>query len=568
MPSRTAYPWFFFYRIARLVLVIFLPTLFLVLFLYRSSYKTGLVSQISIQAQDHLRILKHTLLQSGINEKAWCLNIGPSVETHFTLIKSDGTIVCDSLDKNLVNTKREGDSSDTISESIHLNQDLILLKVIPLSTLKGNMDRFDEVLFLRIVPFSILSYLFFIYFFYVSTKPLGIILTKVQKFKDDLPFNKNLQLLYEKNEWSAIEEALNKADQKLKDQINEVQAENAKSTTILESITDDIIAVDKFETILFYNTKFKKDFMKSDANTQIVPKLWQVFHDEKILGAFRSALSSGKSESLKGVNFLHGHQPDRFYDLTITPLRSADGAVNGVLGVLHDVTEFKLSEQMRVDFIANISHEIRTPLTSVRGYTQVLQSQAPKIDPSLHGFLDKIVGNTERMISLFNDLLNLSVLESRNLQTLEDMELTPLVETVASNITATYPDKRIEITHHIEQEIIHGDERLMEQVLTNLIDNACKYSGCDSIVIKVATFHRDNKNYITVTDNGPGIPKEHLPRIFERFYRVDSSREVSRGTGLGLSIVKHIINKHRGKIWAESEGSGRGTTFVIELPVD
>ena len=588
MSSKTAaYPWFFFYRVARLVLVVFLPTLFLILFLYRSSYKSGLVTQMTIQIEEDLGLLRYTLVQSGIHWEKWCESIPPLKEAQYTLVRRNGTIICDSADKKMVGQKldniteivqshearfasqlRKSDlfGTQAVFASLRLGDDLMIRKVIPVSSLRDNMDRFDRVLFLRIVPFSIISYLFFVYFFYLSTKPLGIILSKVEKFKDDIPFNKNLELLYERDEWSAIEEALNKADQKLQNQMAEARSENEKNNAILESINDDIIAIDKYETVLFYNSKFKNDFLKSNDSNQIKPKLWHTFNDEQLLDAFRTVLSTGTPSSLRTMNFPFSHRPERFFDLTITPLKSSDGAVHGALGVFYDVTEFKLSEQMRVDFVANVSHEIRTPLTSVKGYTQLLQSQTDKIDESLHGFLDKIVSNTERMISLFNDLLNLSVIESRYLQTMEPLDLPSMVEAVASNIQTNYPQKAVNITWDLAVETITGDMRLMEQVLTNLIDNACKYSESDSIDIKVASFAKDQKAFITITDNGPGISKEHLQRIFERFYRVDASREVSRGTGLGLSIVKHIISKHKGRIWAESQG--KGTTFIIELPLE
>lgn len=586
MSSKTAYPWFFFYRVARLVLVVFLPTLFLILFLYRSSYKSGLVTQMTIQIEEDLRLLRYTLVQSGIHWEKWCESIPPLKEAQYTLVRRNGTIICDSADKKLVGQKldniteivqshearfasqlRKSDlfGTQAVFASLRLGDDLMIRKVIPVSSLRDNMDRFDRVLFLRIVPFSIISYLFFVYFFYLSTKPLGIILSKVEKFKDDIPFNKNLELLYERDEWSAIEEALNKADQKLQNQMAEARTENEKNNAILEAINDDIIAIDKYESILFYNTKFKNDFLKTSDNT-LKAKLWHTFSDEVVLEAFRSVLQEGKPSSLRTKNFPYSHRPERFFDLTITPLKSSDGTVHGALGVFYDVTEFKLSEQMRVDFVANVSHEIRTPLTSVKGYTQLLQSQTDKIDQSLHGFLDKIVGNTERMISLFNDLLNLSVIESRYLQTMEPLDLPSMVETVASNIKTNYPDKNVNVTADLALETITGDMRLMEQVLTNLVDNACKYSDSNSIDIKISSFVKGPKAIITISDNGPGISKEHLARIFERFYRVDASREVSRGTGLGLSIVKHIISKHKGRIWAESEG--KGTTFVIELPLE
>jgi two-component system phosphate regulon sensor histidine kinase PhoR len=446
---------------------------------------------------------------------------------------------------------------------MRLGEDLMIRKVIPVSSLRDNMDRFDRVLFLRIVPFAIISYLVFIFLFFRSTKPLGIILSKVEKFKDDIPFNKSLELLYERDEWGAIEAALNKADFKLQQQIQEVQIENEKNTAILESINDDIIAVDRFESILFYNSKFKKNFMNQKEGQEINKKIWHIFSDE-VLAAFKAVLSNGEPQSLKAMNFPQSNNSNRIFDLTITPLKSSNGAINGALGVFYDVTEFKLSEQMRVDFVANVSHEIRTPLTSIKGFTQILQSQASKVDTTLHPFLEKIVANTERMISLFNDLLNLSVIESRNYLRSEEFYLPDIVDGVQENIKASYPQKRIEFKQDIQVDYLRGDFRLIEQVILNLCDNACKYSG-ENVTITISSFENNSNTYLQIKDNGPGIGKEHLSRIFERFYRVDASRESLRGTGLGLSIVKQIVSKHRGKIWAESDGVGKGTTFIIEF---
>lgn len=539
---------------------------------------------MTLQIEEDLRLMKHTLLRANVDWEKWCQTLPPLRDVHYTLVRRDGTIVCDSIDRT-----KEGRKLDDLSEieesheikfasqlkkssifgtqavfaSMRLGEDLMIRKVIPVSSLRDNMDRFDRVLFLRIVPFALVSYFVFIFLFYRSTKPLGIILSKVEKFKDDIPFNKSLELLYERDEWGAIEEALNKADIRLQKQILEVQLENEKNTAILESINDDIIAIDKYESILFYNSKFGYNFLTKREGQEINKKVWHIFDDE-VLNAFRSVLKTGIPESLKAMNFPQSNNPGRIYDLTITPLTSSNGIINGVLGVFYDVTEFKLAEQMRVDFVANVSHEIRTPLTSIKGFTQILQSQATKVDISLHPFLEKIVANTERMISLFNDLLNLSVIESRNYLRLEDFSLPDVVDAVEGNILASYPSKKVTFQSDLKLEYLKGDFRLIEQVILNLCDNACKYSG-DSVTITVSSFERNGSAVVEIKDNGPGIAKEHLSRIFERFYRVDASRESLRGTGLGLSIVKQIISKHNGKIWAESEGAGKGTTFVIEL---
>src|SRR5690606_20853491 len=171
------------------------------------------------------------------------------------------------------------------------------------------------------------------------------------------------------------------------------------------------------------------------------------------------------------------------------------------------------------------------------------------------------------MISLFNDLLNLSVIESKNFLRIEKFSLVDIVESVEGNIIASYPMKHVTFQTNLQQEQLSGDYRLIEQVILNLCDNACKYAG-DSVAIAIESRRKDDFAIIKVKDDGPGISQEHLARIFERFYRVDVSRESLRGTGLGLSIVKQIVTKHKGRIRAESEGPGKGTTFVIELPLE
>lgn len=417
----------------------------------------------------------------------------------------------------------------------------------------------DRAVFIRILPLALIGQALFIFLFYRATRPLGTILTKVKSFSADFPLDTNIRQLYEKNEWAKIETALTDADSKLKDQINRTKLENEKIGAILESIHDAIIAIDPFETLLFSNSNFRKSFV-STKESAIIPKLWHVFEQPEVLDAFRSVLGDAGPKSVKTLT-----NSGRYYDLTVTPLRGVDGKVIGALGVFHDVTEFKLTEQMRVDFVANVSHEIRTPLTSIKGYSQILVANKTKFPPEYEEFLTKIISNTERMIALFNDLLNLSVIESKAIGDQDVVDLPGIVEAITPNLRTNYPGKKVSIRGEFAVESIVGDPRLIETVITNLVDNACKYSD-ESIEIVVSSEEHHGKTLLKVKDNGPGIAREHLARIFERFYRVDSSREAKRGTGLGLSIVKHIIMKHGGRIWAESEGTGTGTTFVIELP--
>ncbi|HLW57008.1 MAG TPA: ATP-binding protein [Bacteriovoracaceae bacterium] len=415
----------------------------------------------------------------------------------------------------------------------------------------------DNIYLFQVFPLIIFFYGLFIYLFYRSTRPLAKLLGKIEKFQRQLPFEKQLDQIFRQDEWAQIEEAFNKADKTLSSQLQQIKNENDKNIAILESISDGILAVDQFESILFFNSNFANSF-KFKQN-QITPRLWHVFDDPNILSKAKSVLETGEATKLKEVKI-----NNRFYDFTFTPLQKDKQLRPGLLIVIHDITEFKLTEQMRVDFVANVSHEIRTPITSIMGYSQLLKENEEKFEEDYRLFIDKILTNTERMMNLFNELLDLSVIESRPELTYKNIDLNQMLERVAENIKANYPQKDIQFFFNVGVHQVYVHERLFEQVLANLFDNACKYTE-SAVTIRVDAIIVGDQVSITVEDDGPGIPPHHLNRIFERFYRVEHSRETKRGTGLGLAIVKHIINKHNGKIRAESPG--KGTKFTITLPL-
>lgn len=414
----------------------------------------------------------------------------------------------------------------------------------------------DELYLLTILPITILVYAIFLYSFYRSTHPLARLLGKIQKFQKKPSFYKQINQEFRQDEWAQIEEAFNNADLTLNSQLQQIKEENDKNVAILESISDGILAIDPFETILFFNTNFAKSFQFK--KNQLTPKLWHVFDDALILAKAKSVLQTGEATKLANIKI-----NERYYDFTFTPLKEIKHLRPGLLIVIHDVTEFKRTEQMRVDFVANVSHEIRTPITSIMGYSQLLKENEKELPTDFRIFVDKILSNTERMMNLFNQLLNLSVIEAHPDLEFKFTNFLTLVRRVADDIKTNYSSKDISFNFNIETEEIYIHERLFEQVCANLFDNACKYS-IGPVVINVDLIKQNKNIVIIVSDNGPGISKEHLERIFERFYRIDPSRESKRGTGLGLAIVKHIINKHQGFIKVASKGEG--TTFTITLP--
>jgi signal transduction histidine kinase len=220
----------------------------------------------------------------------------------------------------------------------------------------------------------------------------------------------------------------------------------------------------------------------------------------------------------------------------------------------------KKLENLRIEFVANVSHELKTPLTSIRGYTETLISGAYKDPEACQKFLKRIDENSERLNHLISDLLELSKLETFPDEI--ERSVFPAQILIEHLENAFYPRK---VAFKFTDQQIEGDRKKLEQVFVNLIDNAIRYSPQGTTIEVMQT--RDSKNFIfEVKDHGPGIAKEHLPRIFERFYRVDKARSSETGgTGLGLAIVKHIVLAHGGSIEVESE-LGKGTQFLIRIP--
>ncbi|HET7152195.1 MAG TPA: ATP-binding protein [Candidatus Kapabacteria bacterium] len=262
-----------------------------------------------------------------------------------------------------------------------------------------------------------------------------------------------------------------------------------------------------------------------------------------------------------------GNLDKRIFIRTGDELEILATTVNDMVETLQsDIHELKKLEQYRKEFLGNVSHELRTPIFSIQGYIESLQRGAVN-DPTLSAkFLDRAHSNVLRLNTLVNDLLEISLIESGEMRmSFRYFDIIPVVKQVAEELESAAEVKGLEIIVHApyDELEVYGDKERIKEVLINLADNAIKYTDRGSITL--AVIRNDNQTTVSVQDTGVGIPEEHLPRIFERFYRVDKDRSrEAGGTGLGLAIVKHILEKHNTKITVASM-PGKGTTFSFAL---
>jgi two-component system phosphate regulon sensor histidine kinase PhoR len=265
---------------------------------------------------------------------------------------------------------------------------------------------------------------------------------------------------------------------------------------------------------------------------------------------------------------------ERWFRVSAVRLRDALRHPIGSILVFHDTTNIKRFESLRSDFVANVSHELRTPLTAIRGYVETLLHTPPTDPEDGRQFLEIIDRHSVRLSRLTEDLLTLSDLESGKVQlTLQPLDPGPLIQRVLEVFWDQAAKKKINLTHQVASGLprVVGDLDRLQQLFINLVDNAIKYTPAGGQVYLAAVFAHGQNSHdsyieISISDTGPGIPEKDLPRLTERFYRVDKARSRDLGgTGLGLAIVKHIVQAHKGELKIESVLK-KGTTVRVRLP--
>ena len=339
--------------------------------------------------------------------------------------------------------------------------------------------------------------------------------------------------------------------------------------TILSAMHDGLLVVDAGGRVVVANETFRKLFSLREVSggTPLLDTVRNAELHQLIAESLRNGEPRQSELALTGAQ----KNSERWLQVSAVPMMNDKIGTDGAVVLLHDITELKRVNEMRSDFVANVSHELRTPLSILRGYIETLLDN-PKTSPKeLARILQVMERHSKRLGLLVDDLLTLAELESANsnLQ-LSEVNLSELLGKVVHDWEKKLAEKQLKMNVDVAATVpvILADETRLEEVLHNLLDNAVKYSRKKGEIRLHAEQGDDDEIVLSVSDSGVGIGKNDLPRIFERFYRADKARspESIRGTGLGLSIVKHIAQRHGGRVEAESE-LGKGTTIRVLLPL-
>jgi len=370
----------------------------------------------------------------------------------------------------------------------------------------------------------------------------------------------------ETEEMASLAEALNRMAAQLDDRMKTVVSQRNELEAVLASMVEGVVAVDMEERIISMNQAAGRMFECDPARCQ-GRNIQEVIRNLALQRFVGRALSSDTSIA---DDFVLYRGEERILNIHSTPLYDARQQI-GTLLVINDVTQLRHLEHVRSDFVANVSHEIKTPLTAIKGFVETLQQGEVEDRQERERFLGIILKHVDRLNAILEDLLTLSRIEREGVRPEMKLQLTAIRDVVQTAVQVCQPRaeaRKIRISVECPEDIqARVDATLLEQALVNLLDNAVKYSG-DGGRIWIEVAQKPAQVRIHIRDQGPGIPKRHLPRLFERFYRADKARSRKLGgTGLGLAIVKHIVQVHGGHVTVEST-LGKGSTFTLYLPVE
>ncbi|MBN1899409.1 MAG: HAMP domain-containing protein [Spirochaetes bacterium] len=501
--------------------------------------------------------------------------IGNRISTRITIVRSDGLVIADSernprkmenhLYRKEIQEALEGKMGTSLRHSRTIKEHMLYV-AIPIKVKDKVWGVLRTSIFLRdikillsdlrtqIWPIALiiifLSLLGAVFISRNISSPLQDLVVASRKVAEG---DFNIKIFRKTNDQiKELADSFNYMTSKIKDLFNEISYEKEEMGSIISSIKEGLVVLDKKGQILMANQAFRRITANDDIDDKYY---WEVIREESFSILF-------KKMAKKKDHFTEELQlGEKNYILSVTPL----SLKNEFVLVFYDITESKKLEKIKKDFVTNVSHELRTPLTAIKGFIETLLEK--ESDEDKKHYLEVIEKHTDRLINIVKDLLSLSRLEEQAEKLeMEKVKINHILDNVVKLVEQKIKSKGLKLIKKIPRNLppVQGDPFKLEQAFINLIDNAIRYTDKGQITLSAS--QEDKRLRIEVADTGIGISDEDLPRIFERFYVVDKSRSrTSGGTGLGLSIMKHIILLHNGDIDIKSR-KGQGTTFFIYLP--
>ncbi|MGL5084205.1 MAG: ATP-binding protein [Clostridium sp.] len=492
------------------------------------------------------------------------------IKVRFTLVDKNGDVIFDNYNSELENhagreeiieARKNGEASITrfsktdgmnlVYYASKLHDDVIIRSAVPLSTVKVFTTTYFEyyiIVIIFVVLLSLALSLKLVRAIIYPVKELELVTTKIANGD----FNRRAKI-HTDDEIGSLAHTFNNMADQLQVRISDSLDKQNKLEAVLESMESGVIAIDKQDKIMILNPYAKRVF---GLSKDIIGKnIGECIIDYDFINFIKN------TTEIETVEVKILHPIERELRIKKAPLINSIKLPIGTVVVVQDITDIKRLENMRSQFVANVSHELKTPLTSIKGFAETLKYV--KEEDTKNKFLDIIDKEADRLTRLINDILALSNIECNNNVVEFEFDPNEVIIDVINVVLGQALLKNIKVENVItNRSMLIGDRDKFFQLMLNLVENAIKYSGEDSVVI-VKSYNVKDYIYFEVVDNGFGIPKEDLSRIFERFYRVDKSR-AKGGTGLGLAIVKHIVKVFNGDIYVDSK-IGVGTKFTIKI---
>ncbi|MDA3885903.1 MAG: ATP-binding protein [Candidatus Delongbacteria bacterium] len=558
-------------------------------------YEKSYSKNIHIRLEEQAKLIKSNLLSQDTLSTAITdsivKNVGSGSNTRYTVIRSNGVVIGDSRsdpeymdyhgDRPEVMLAIQGELgtiirySATIKQNLmyvaipvfnHGKEDYVIRTSYPLMKFTDTISQFSNNLGILGILVLIILILVSFYLSRRFSKPL-IELTKISDLYSSGDFSQKPGT-YKNQETQQLAVSMKSMAVQIDEKIKKLTSQKNEQNAILESMVEGVIALDQNGNIILLNEAAAK-FLEIDPKYAVNRLLHQVIRNSSIQ-RFVDEIVETNSEVDRTVVIPDTTGKEFIFKLQGTTIKDHNENQMGAVFVMHDITALKEIETIRKDFVANVSHELRTPLTAIKGFIETLLEGAGDVKEDREKFLNIVNNHVERLSTITQDLLTLSKLdkdEDREVA-LEFAEALPNeIMRNAKEIFASTLKKRdmeIKIRNNCNRKIF-CNQQLIEEALINLVDNAIKYSNSNK-VIEIECNNDGQYSFISVRDFGQGIGEEHIPRLFERFYRIDKARSRKEGgTGLGLSIVKHILNLHNGRIEVESKPS-IGSKFTLVIP--